>query len=58
MAAVNSRDKRDALGKALRLLRWMLKAPGDEWGVRELAHAVGLPPSTAHRLWPRWSARG
>lgn len=50
MAAVNNRSKRDALGKSLRLLRWMLKAPGDEWGVRELAHSVGLPPSTAHRL--------
>ena len=50
MATPNSRGKRDALGKSLRLLRWMLDAPGDEWGVRELAHAVGLPPSTAHRL--------
>ena len=50
MASSNGHGKRDALGKSLRLLRWMLKAPGDEWGVRELAHAVGLPPSTAHRL--------
>jgi DNA-binding IclR family transcriptional regulator len=50
MAVAGSRGKRDVLGKALRLLRWMLAAPGDEWGVRELAYAVGLAPSTAHRL--------
>jgi DNA-binding IclR family transcriptional regulator len=50
MAAVSSRDKRDALGKSLRLLRWMLNASGDDWGVRELAHALDLPPSTVHRL--------
>lgn len=50
MAAGNVGGSRDALGKALRLLKWTLKAPGDEWGVRELAHALRMPPSTAHRL--------
>src|SRR5574341_499106 len=46
---------RDTLGKALQLLWWIVDASsGDaterEWGVRELAHGLHLPPATVHRV--------
>lgn len=41
---------RDPMAKAVRVLTWMVDSPDTSWGVRELAQALGLVPSTAHRL--------
>lgn len=53
MKRVTSR-RRDALGKALRVLRWLVDATDDgphkEWGVRELGEALQFPPASVHRL--------
>ncbi len=55
--------KRDALGKALQLLEWIVDASYDdriekEWGVRELAQELHLPPATAHRTLASLMERG
>ncbi len=57
MARAGSRKapgQRDALGKALQLLSWIVDAPhGGEikgWGVRELAQHLHFPPATVHRV--------
>lgn len=42
--------ERDPLGRAVRLLTWMVDSPTSEWGVREMASALDLPPSSVHRL--------
>lgn len=46
--------KRDALGKALHLLRRMVDVTDNsspkEWGVRELGEALQFPPASVHRL--------
>lgn len=46
--------KRDALGKAVQLLWWIVdasdNAKDNEWGVRELAQGLHLPPATVHRV--------
>jgi IclR family acetate operon transcriptional repressor len=46
--------KRDAFGKALQLLRHIVDATDEaadkEWGTRELADALHLPPASVHRL--------
>jgi len=46
--------RRDALGKALQLLRWIVDASddatGNEWGVRELGQRLHLSPATTHRV--------
>jgi DNA-binding IclR family transcriptional regulator len=34
----------------MRLLSWMVSSPKSEWGVREIATAVSLPPSSVHRV--------
>jgi IclR family transcriptional regulator, acetate operon repressor len=45
--------RRDALGKALQILWWIVDTSGGstdkEWGVRELAQGLHLPPATVHR---------
>jgi DNA-binding IclR family transcriptional regulator len=47
-------EQRDALGKALQLLCWIIDASDDatdkEWGVRELSQRLPLPLATVHRL--------
>src|ERR1700741_2386238 len=45
-----SASPRDPTAKAFRLLTWMVEAPGTSWGVREMAQALDLVPSTVHRL--------
>lgn len=46
--------KRDALGKALQVLSWIVddSSNGKEkgWGVRELAEELRLSPATVHRV--------
>ena len=50
----NEPKKRNALGKALQLLRWMIDTSesGDklQWGVREIGEALQMPPASVHRL--------
>jgi len=41
---------RNPVEKAVTLLRWMVDDGGTEWGVREIARALGLAPSTVHRV--------
>jgi IclR family transcriptional regulator, acetate operon repressor len=49
----NSSGRRDALGKALQILWWFVDTSGGstdkQWGVRELAQELHLPPATVHR---------
>lgn len=42
--------QRDVLSKSFRLLRWILDDSNTEWGVRQLAEALRLSPSTVYRL--------
>lgn len=46
--------KRDVFGRALQLLRYIVDATNEvadkEWGIRELADALRLPPASVHRL--------
>jgi IclR family transcriptional regulator, acetate operon repressor len=46
------RVRRDPLSKALQLITWMVEQEPDSatWGIREMASAVGLPPSTIYRV--------
>lgn len=49
--ATNLQTKsRDPIAKALGALTWMIQDASDDVGVRELAAAVGVSPSSAHRL--------
>ena len=41
--------QRNPLGRTVRLLGWMADHAADDYGVRELAAAVGMAPSTVHR---------
>jgi DNA-binding IclR family transcriptional regulator len=41
---------REPLAKAFKILRWMADSPGDRYGVRQIADALDMPPSTIHRL--------
>jgi DNA-binding IclR family transcriptional regulator len=42
--------ERNPVSKALELLTWMVESGATEIGVRDLASAVGLSPSSVHRL--------
>ena len=48
MAQVNGR-RRNPLGRTVRLLGWMVDHEAHDFGVRQLAAAVGMAPSTVHR---------
>lgn len=41
--------QRNPLGRTVRLLGWMADHAAEDYGVRELAAAVGMAPSTVHR---------
>jgi DNA-binding IclR family transcriptional regulator len=41
---------RNPITKALRALSWLIQEPSGSTGVREMATALGLSPSSAHRL--------
>ena len=41
---------RNPITKALRVLSWLIQEPSGSTGVREMATALGLSPSNAHRL--------
>lgn len=41
--------QRNPLGRTVRLLGWMAEHDSEDFGVRELATAVGMAPSTVHR---------
>src|SRR5690554_5224126 len=41
---------RDPISKALKALAWLVQETEDDVGVRELAVALGISPSSAHRL--------
>lgn len=43
-------NRRNPIGKTFQLLSLMLEGKDGSWGVRELARASGLPPTTVHRL--------
>lgn len=49
---------RDPVEKTIEVLRWMIDAPADSWGVRELARAIERPPSTVYRALNRLEAQG
>ena len=46
------RVRRDPLSKALQLITWMVEQEPDNatWGIREIAGALDLPPSTIYRV--------
>ncbi len=41
--------QRNPLGRTVRLLGWMVDHDAEDFGVRQLAAAVGMAPSTVHR---------
>jgi DNA-binding IclR family transcriptional regulator len=46
------RARRDPLSKAFQLITWMVEQEPDNasWGIREMASALDLPPSTIYRV--------
>ena len=50
--------ERNPVEKALRTLTWLIQSPATDVGVRELAAALRLPPSNAHRLLSTLAAEG
>jgi IclR family acetate operon transcriptional repressor len=47
---VERRGARNPARKTLQVLRSMAEAPGRDWGVREMAKAFHMSPSSAHRI--------
>jgi IclR family acetate operon transcriptional repressor len=54
MAQRSDRTRRDVLGRALRLLEYIIESAEQrsqtDWGVRELSEALQLPPASVHRV--------
>jgi DNA-binding IclR family transcriptional regulator len=48
--AYRERMDRNPITKVLRALSWLIEEPSGSTGVREMATALGLSPSSAHRL--------
>ena len=48
--AMQERKKRDPIAKALKALSWMVQEAENDVGVRELAAALNISPSSAHRI--------
>ena len=48
--AGDGRGRRDPVAKAFAVLKWMVDQGGETCGVRELAAALGVSASTAHRV--------
>ena len=42
--------QRNPVVRALQVLRWMAEAEQSAWGIREMAAAMKMPPSTIHRV--------
>lgn len=49
---------RDQLGRAFRVLEWMAEQPDNSHGVRQIASALDMQPSTISRLMSQLSALG
>lgn len=49
-AQTTGRGARNPIGRAFRILTWMAGRDDGPWGVREIAKAVQMNPSTVHRL--------
>jgi IclR family acetate operon transcriptional repressor len=47
---VAEEERRVPLLKAMRIIEWIATSDQSSWGVRELARALDMAPSTAHRL--------
>jgi len=43
-------SSRDPLSKVVQIMTWMLDAPGESVGVREIARGLKMPPSSVHRV--------
>jgi IclR family acetate operon transcriptional repressor len=43
-------NSRDPLSKVVQIMTWMLDAPGESVGVREIARGLKMPPSSVHRV--------
>ena len=50
MTRLGRGSDRNPMRKGLHVLRFMAEAPSREWGVRELAQAAGMAPSTVQRV--------
>ena len=54
MVQRSDRTKRDVLGRAFRLLDYIVESAErrshSDWGVRELSDALQLPPASVHRV--------
>lgn len=42
-------ERRTPVAKALQMLTWMADSPDEDWGIRQVARALDVPPSSAHR---------
>lgn len=42
-------ERRNPVAKALQMLGWMAESGEQQWGIRQAARGLDLPPSTAHR---------
>lgn len=52
------RQTRDPVARAFAVLQWMVDAPGEAWGLREIAAGAGMHPSTLHRVLSHLHASG
>lgn len=50
--------ERDPVARSLDVLAWMAGNPAGPWGVRQAARDVGTSPTTVHRIFRTFEARG
>lgn len=46
----NERETRNPVARAVATLQWLVDAPGESWGLREIATGAGMHPSTLYRV--------
>jgi DNA-binding IclR family transcriptional regulator len=51
-------SERNPVSKTLKALIWLIQQPNDQIGVREMATALNIAPSTAHRVFSALSESG
>jgi IclR family acetate operon transcriptional repressor len=51
-------ERRNPVTKAIQMIAWMSDSGEQQWGIRQAARGLGVPPSTAHRTVSMLEAAG
>ncbi len=54
----DERETRNPVARAISTLQWLVDAPGESWGLREIATGAGMHPSTLYRVLAHLQASG